>query len=195
MGSVNLGELRAAYSVTSLKVRSVSPGSLTLKCLSAMKRLTSLDISGCRDIPDLGLSGIWNAKDLRILTLTCSKILDPRMSWLISLKNLEDLDLGGCRDVSDVSMENIGQLVRLQRLVLYGTQVTDVGVEHLADLKELRELSLATCREVTSASLKSLALLKKLKTLDLFETKVDSWGKSPQHSNVHEAFKSVDVRF
>ncbi len=148
--------------------------------ISRNRVVTSLTLSGCRQLTDNGLSVLADLRSLRKLDLTLNGQLTDRavdtignLTWLKSLalswcrgitpngvsklnqlNELEWLDLSGVDGVNDCSLSSIAQLPALQVLILREcNQITDVGVGMLGSMRRIRVINLLGCQKVSQIGL------------------------------------------
>lgn len=145
--------------------------------------LESLNLSGCYNIADSGLSYALcqNFPSLVELNLSlCKQITDLSLEKIAqTLKNLESLELGGCCNVTNAGLLYISWgLKKLKRLDLRSCwQITDQGIGHLAGLYHsqiggnlaLEHLGLQDCQRLSDESLRhvSTGLGQSLKSINL----------------------------
>ncbi|GAB6023523.1 F-box/LRR-repeat protein 14 [Chamberlinius hualienensis] len=150
--------------------------------IHGIPNLKSLNLSGCYNVTDSGLSQAFthDLPHLTVLNLSlCKQINDTSLTRLTQcLKNLEDLDLGGCSNItnSGLLMISLG-LKRLRSLNLRSCRhITDDGIGYLAGLnsdntygnRELEELILQDCQKLTDDALRNASLgLHNLKSINL----------------------------
>lgn len=155
--------------------------------LQGMPTTQSLNLSGCFNLTDIGLSNAFQHEmpSLIVLNLSLCKQVTDNSLWKIAqhLKNLQSLDLGGCCNISNKGLKDIAiGLLGLKRLNLRScTEITDTGIAHLAGLKiplseepatkgnrNLEDLVLQDCQKLSDSALMSVAKgLPKLQKLNL----------------------------
>jgi internalin A len=148
------GELTWKYErVRSPRLRDLSP-------LSALTRLTTLDVSECETVSDLSpLAALTQLTTLNVGW--CKAVSD--LSPLSALTQLTTLDVGGCKAVSDLSP--LSALTQLTALTAYNTAVSDLSP--LAALTQLSELNVKDCKGIRYFA-PIIRLLPQLTKLKLF---------------------------
>lgn len=165
------------------------------KELSNLKKLKTLDISGCviddinlkylmenfarLDVLNVGgieltpneLVAVSNISNLTRLGLSGCYINDAQIPLLQkNLKHLKVLDLSWNTDISDKGVSNISKMKQLTSLSLrFSSLITDDGVAMLRTLPYLRVLDLSVCELLTDACLIYIALFPLLKVLSIIE--------------------------
>ena len=145
-----------------------------LHLLSAFPSLTSLDLTVCQDITDLGLSTIKEFKHLTNLNLCGTKITDSGLKEIGELTTLTNLNLSGTA-ITDHGLKELGKLKHLTNLNLSLTKITDVGLSELKDFKSLTTLRLSG-NKITDQGLKELKVLTSLTWLSLMQTEISEAG-------------------
>lgn len=115
----------------------------TLKdIMVSVTNLESLNLSGCYNVTDHGLTQAFNFElpNLKILDLSlCKQVTDASLRCIVSnLKNLELLELSGCCNITNNSLMLIAWgLKKLKRLNLRSCwNITDLGISHLAGVRK-----------------------------------------------------------
>jgi len=147
--------------------------------VNGMPNLESLNLSGCYNLTDVSLEGVFvrDLPNLKELNLSlCKDISDYSMQRIAtSCKNLEVLDLAGCSKLTNASLMSISHLKYLRKLNLRSCrQISDRGIEHLCCLycqqREvvIEELCLQDCQKLTDESLRHVSVgLPNLKKINL----------------------------
>ncbi|KAJ1344783.1 hypothetical protein BSLG_000298 [Batrachochytrium salamandrivorans] len=97
--------------------------------------LSSLDLSGCSGVSDVGLENISKlASHLQILSLSSTKLTDKAVHWISNLVNLKDLSLdhtaisdAGTAITDAALLHGLSNLQHLVNLSVDGTAVTEAG--------------------------------------------------------------------
>ncbi len=121
--------------------------------LARYPSLTSLDLSGCRQVSDEGVKAISHLK-LRNLDLTKCKISDLSLRHLAECSSLASLSLYGCKKITDVGIKAISHN-KLTHLDLTQCAISDRCFEDLAKLP-LEALSVSKCSQITEEACKIL---------------------------------------
>lgn len=144
--------------------------------------LESLNLSGCYNVTDCGLSHAFvnTLPSLTELDLSlCKQVTDTSLGKIAQyLKNLEVLELGGCCNVTNVGMLLVGWgLKKLRRLNLRSCwHISDHGISHLTGLNPdfgngnvaLEYLGLQDCQRLSDEALRHVAIgLTGLKSINL----------------------------
>jgi len=149
--------------VQSLVICSSGTGSVSsLACLSALKNLNRLSLSGCAySISNFHLLHLTCLSDslLDLDISGCASITDKGLEVLPKLGRLTSLDMSRLARVSDEGLGSVAHIPKLQRLNLsHNYQVGDDGLCLLGCFSDtLRELDLSSCIAVTDEGLAWLA--------------------------------------
>lgn len=142
--------------------------------IQGIPNLESLNLSGCYNVTDVGISHgfVASAPNLTQLNLSlCKQLTDNSLSRIAQyLKNLEVLELGGCCHVTNTGLVLIAWgLKKLKRLNLRSCwQVSDQGIGHLAvGNQSLEYLGLQDCQRLSDEALKHATELTSLKSINL----------------------------
>ena len=108
-----------------------------LKHLSALPKLTSLELSDC-PIDNAGLAGIRTAVGLDYLGLSDTSVGDDGLENIAPLTGLTALDLCNHR-VTDAGLVHLRRLTKLNWLRLTHSNITDAGLVHLRGLSSLAD--------------------------------------------------------
>lgn len=111
-----------------------------LECLSALKKLRVLSLSGSK-ITDDGLRHLATLTRLEVLELDHAPIRGSGLAHLRSLRNLKLLSLR-FTPLRDDGLVHLSSLTSLERLYFFETPLTDAGLEHLKPLTGLEILHL-----------------------------------------------------
>jgi len=181
--------------------------------VNGMPNLESLNLSGCYNLTDSSLEGVFirDLSSLKELNLSlCKDVSDQSMQRIsTSCKNLEVLDLAGCTKITNASLMSISHLKNLRKLNLRSCrQISDRGIEHLCCLYcqqhrvAIEELCLQDCQKLTDESLKHISLgLSNLKKINLSfcisvtDTGMKSLARLPSlnHLNVRSCDNVSDI--
>lgn len=147
-----------------------------------ISNLYSLNLSGCYNVTDFGVSQAFS-KDCPSLTeldlSLCKQISDTSLGRISEhLKNLEVLELGGCCHISNTGLFFVATgLKKLKRLNLRSCwQIGDSGISYLAGMNPeskignnaLEHLGLQDCQKLTDKALGHVSTgLTKLKSINL----------------------------
>ncbi|KAL0112885.1 hypothetical protein PUN28_012262 [Cardiocondyla obscurior] len=150
--------------------------------LKGVPNLEALNLSGCYNITDIGITNAFSQEypSLTELNLSlCKQVTDASLSRIAQyLKNLEHLELGGCCNITNTGLLLIAWgLKKLKRLDLRSCwHVSDIGIAHLAGLNRetadgnlaLEHLSLQDCQRLSDEALRHVSLgLTTLKSINL----------------------------
>lgn len=134
--------------------------------------LTTLNLSGCENISDVGLTYLpTSLTELHLVG--CSKITNAALEFLPRFTQLTKLRLGHCREITNEGLKHVGELDTLTELELLECHsITDDGLSPMVRLKNLRSLVLCGCNDITDAGVKSLGQqMYWLKIIDTSESK------------------------
>ncbi|KAH6578869.1 hypothetical protein BASA61_000400 [Batrachochytrium salamandrivorans] len=154
--------------------------------------LSSLDLSGCSGVSDVGLENISKlASHLQILSLSSTKLTDKAVHWISNLVNLKDLSLdhtaisdAGC--VLNSTTTVFSRLENLQTLSLSGTHITDITIRKMgvSDYSStLINLNLNRTAITDAALLHGLSNLQHLVNLSVDGTAVTEAGVAESAAN------------
>eukprot|EP01041_Mallomonas_annulata_P011317 gene11317-23679_t len=155
----NLTNLKAAKS-TALRILDNTLLVVSERCPG----LTSLDLSSCFKITDIGIGYIVsNCTDMREMTLAdCYNITDVGVNYIAECcEDLEFLDLSSCSDVTDISLVKIAKnCPLLVELNVQGChRITDKSLIALGQYcHRLQILNLQGCVKITSVSIQKIAI-------------------------------------
>ncbi|KAK0181643.1 hypothetical protein PV327_003912 [Microctonus hyperodae] len=150
--------------------------------IRGIENLEALNLSGCYNITDAGLTNAI-CKEFPSLTQLnlslCKQVTDGSLSKIAQyLKNLESLELGGCCNISNTGIILIAWgLQKLKKLDLRSCwHVSDVGISHVAGLNPesaggnlaLEHLGLQDCQRLSDEALRHVSAgLLRLKSINL----------------------------
>lgn len=150
--------------------------------LKGVPNLESLNLSGCYNITDTGITNAFCQEYSSLVELNlslCKQVTDTSLGRIAQyLKNLEHLELGGCCNITNTGLLLIAWgLRKLKRLDLRSCwHVSDVGIGHLAGLNRdaasgnlaLEHLSLQDCQRLSDEALMYVSFgLTTLKSINL----------------------------
>lgn len=144
----------------------------TLAHLRVMKGLEEIILPGW--IGDKGIANLAGSTNLKLLSVSISKVTDAGLDHLRDLTALTSLSLHG-DNITDAGIAKIRHLSRLAYLGLNDTKITDAGVAMIAELKSLKGLSL-TRTAVTDASVPYLRHMTGLTRLDIQGVEITKGG-------------------
>ena len=156
------------------------------RLLPTRLNIEMLNISWCKKLTTLGLSGLLRhlQHSLTSLTLSASNITGEQMSRFVSsLPSLENLDLSNCKNLSNSGLRDILGLVgsKLQDLDLSDTNISGESLSRLTKpLDQVRQINLSNCKLLTDIGLRELVRVcgANLEVLKLNETLVSGEGVS-----------------
>jgi len=149
--------------------------------LKGVPNLEALNLSGCYNVTDTGLTNAFCQEYPALTELNlslCKQVTDASLSRIAqNLKNLEHLELGGCCNITNTGLLLIAWgLKKLKRLDLRSCwHVSDQGIAHVAGLNHeadgnlaLEHLSLQDCQRLSDEALRHVSLgLTTLKSINL----------------------------
>ncbi|PIK40287.1 putative F-box/LRR-repeat protein 14-like [Apostichopus japonicus] len=167
--------------ITKVQILSLRRGLSSI--LLSMPNIESLNLSGCYNLTDAGLSHAFSRQvtTLTVLNLSlCKQITDKSLRRIAHcFRSLESLDLAGCSSISNMGIMVIEQyLQKLKHLNLRSCRlISDDGISCLAGVfktisrppgtRNLKSLILQDC-QISDTSLSSIAKgLPNLETLNL----------------------------
>jgi len=159
----------------------------TIDHLIVCPPIECLDVSGCIDITEYGLSMITSSLGATLTSLTlggCSRVAtienvslralarrwQPSPSSLLSplAPRLKVLDLSGCTRVTNAGLLELSSLASLECLMLWNClSLTSEGLQVLENLRGLTELSLRGCQQLSDLMFEHIGYLNRLERLDL----------------------------
>lgn len=134
--------------------------------LSKLQALTSLDLTLCAVSH---LSALRSLTALQCLNLHgCNQLTDLGLSPISVLTNLKGLNLGRCQQLSNVGLSCLSGLTGMESLDLrFCERLTDMGLFYLNGFNALQILNLGGCRQVTDVAISHMRTLPSLQILDL----------------------------
>ncbi|KAG7202189.1 hypothetical protein KM043_015868 [Ampulex compressa] len=150
--------------------------------LKGVPNLEALNLSGCYNITDAGLTNTFCQEYPMLTELNlslCKQVTDASLGRIAQfLKNLEHLELGGCCNITNTGLLLVAWgLKKLKRLDLRSCwYISDQGIAHLAGVNReaadgnlaLEQLSLQDCQRLTDEGLRHIATgLSTLKSINL----------------------------
>ncbi|KAJ8983232.1 hypothetical protein NQ317_005321 [Molorchus minor] len=145
--------------------------------IQGIPNLESLNLSGCYNVADVGISHAFvaEAPSLTQLNLSlCKQVTDTSLSRIAQyLKNLEILELGGCCNVTNTGLVLIAWgLKKIKKtepevLLAYCQRLSDEALKHATGLTSLKSINLSFCISITDSGLKHLAKMTNLRELNL----------------------------
>ena len=164
-------QLRGLAGLTSLNLNGCdNVGDLGVSVVKSMGRLESLDLGHCFRMTDHGFEDFANLSNLTSLKLQESGSYTYTGAGLVhlrALKNLRILDLGYSLKLEDSNLVNLTNLSNLNNLNLIRCEkLTDASAEYLGQMSALEKLNLAGT-QITDVGLQKLENLKRLKEIIL----------------------------
>jgi len=150
---------REKYGIKHLNMSYTSCSDETLKELGEnhIHTLTSINLTDCRKITDLGMRSLAECVNLSHLNLSNVPITDVGVGYLCArLSNLQEFHLS-CSGVTDMSMEHLKTLQNLMVLDMFEAVITDNGVQYFCQAVSSRNQNLTTI-EFAGGRLSNLAL-------------------------------------
>jgi Leucine-rich repeat (LRR) protein len=137
--------------------------------ISALRKLTSLELGRAGSLTDDALRSIGNVRSLRALDVS-GQFSDAGLEKLRRLTKLELLCLEG-DDFSDAGLAHLRQLTKLKGLSLGSPRISDQGLSELAQLPDLEWLCLMSSH-ITGKGIAQLAACKRLRSLTLLQLRI-----------------------
>eukprot|EP01130_Rhizamoeba_saxonica_P012684 TRINITY_DN5380_c0_g1_i2.p1 TRINITY_DN5380_c0_g1~~TRINITY_DN5380_c0_g1_i2.p1 ORF type:complete len:1097 (+),score=195.84 TRINITY_DN5380_c0_g1_i2:566-3856(+) len=132
--------------------------------LHHMMSLNYIDISGCLNVTENGLSGLYS-KNLQTLILRRCSI--HNLSFLEKLE-LRVLDISNSKYITNKHFQSLLHMKKLRELIMNDCEkVTQHAFKHISYLKNLRVLKANNCKPTKTNSLQYIGKLKKLKVLHI----------------------------
>ncbi|CAG7837990.1 unnamed protein product [Allacma fusca] len=144
-GLRNLGACPALCEINLRACDNITDSGLANLTYDLSSRVTSLDVSFCDKVHNLGLNYISQFSHLRTLSMSACDISDEGLIRVAaSLPLLETLNIGQCGSITDASLKVIGEKCQeLKYIDLYGCgKITPGGLAHAMKLPKLRNLNL-----------------------------------------------------
>jgi len=185
---LNLGKLNSLVVPSLIKrgirrVQILSIRKSLKELVTGMHTLTSLNLSGCYNLTDVGLETVLHQDMPALVSINlslCKDVTDKSLRRIGShCKNLEILELGGCTGVTNTGLLQVAQgLIKIKYLNLRSCwQLSDAGVSHLAGLsgqlvshagpRLLENLNLQDCQKLSDISLRYISQGLQIQTLNL----------------------------
>lgn len=169
------------------------PTDSELEQLNQMRSLTSLDLTGCKEITRRGLTHFcMTPGKIKTLVLDdCPRITNNFFFFVVNFNNLEKLSLRGCFRISDNGIEALSSLKQMRHLdlSLCATQsstssdaitecptITDVALKTISRMTQLETLQMEKCKKITDQGILLLVTLRNMTFLNLSETKLTNRG-------------------
>ncbi|MGZ0173095.1 MAG: SUMF1/EgtB/PvdO family nonheme iron enzyme [Planctomycetales bacterium] len=135
------------------------------EAIAGLRRLKSLRLRNCSNIPPAALTGLANMHSLTDLDLIDTPVGDDTLELITNLE-LNNLSLNS-GNVTDVGMRHICSMLTLRNLELgKKSRISDRGLKHFWRLNRLNQLSMHSPL-ISGAGFSTLAELPKLYTLRL----------------------------
>jgi len=154
-----------------------SLGDPAMEIISTIPNMRLLDIRGCLNVGDAGVTNIATMDTLVALKLRNAMVTDAGLGELKALTSLTSLAIEDAFSVSDYGLAALKEMPQITELTLvrsYG--VSDMGLENLAGLTGLKKLSLRDISSLNGSGLVHIAGATELYQLDLSETYVNDEG-------------------
>lgn len=119
--------------------------------MTRYEHLTSLDLSGSKDLGDYEMAILENFNLTELNISDCVKVSDEAFSEIEGFKNLKYLNISGCTEITNAGVENFYKLPNLTKLVAYRCDKIT-----LAGLKVLESFLKPECIEIEDRSLPSV---------------------------------------
>lgn len=98
----------------------------------------------------------------------CWQITDAGLSHLSGMAAMESLNLGGCWQTTDAGLRHLSGMTAMQSLNFFGCrQITDAGMGHLSGMTTIQTLNLHDCRHITDVGLGQLSRMTTMQSLGL----------------------------
>ena len=134
--------------------------------LAGLRRLTNLNLSGCKNLTSKGLDVLKTAASLKSLNLASTQIANEALGNVASWPLLEELFIPFCRNVDDDGLRRLGSLPHLRLLDLTHIPITDIGFTHaIQQAPNLETLYAGSNRFELRESLSSLKSHRRLRRL------------------------------
>jgi len=162
--SGDLDKLASCRSLITLNARVTNMGDADCQAIGRMANLEVLDLMGCAQITNAGITNLGPLRKLRHLELAFTPISDDAMDVIAGMTELRTLALGETQ-VTDVGFKKLAPLVLLEVL---GPPPggTDQGLSILGNFPQLKLLGLKG-HQITDISVAQLQKLPKLTTFSL----------------------------
>jgi hypothetical protein len=127
-----------------------------LKIIKLYHNLTSLDLSDCKRITDVGLAHLRSLPLQNLNLSDCNRISNIGLYYLKTLP-LQILDLSYCKFITNDGLSYLSSLPLQQLSLAYCNNITDAGLAHLSSLP-LQHLNLYDCHNITDTALEVIPL-------------------------------------
>jgi internalin A len=142
-----------------------------LLLIGKIAQLELLDLSGCNQITDAGVSHLAKLSKLKNLSLGSPSITDASLETICQLPALAAVTLQGCT-INGPGLIHLGKLTRLKEFGLINSMAGDLAMKSLSP-GEIVKLKMRSSG-ITQSGLKgNLPRFPKLKSLDLGENQID----------------------
>ena len=173
-------ELRRLKSEFMLDVAGSRIGVMGLRQVAALKPLVGLSLEVCRNVNDVALEPLKDARGLRVFIATGTSIGPAGLALIAKLPNLVALDLEVCDNVADDTCDVLGRMKKLRALNLKKTafekdRISAAGLRKLAGLRDLEILNLYA-DAINDGTVNELKPFSNLRELDLSLTSVSDAG-------------------
>lgn len=157
-----------------------------------LKRLGSLDLTGCRisdddlaelvplslgqihlaetAVTDVGMEHLATMKTLSLVNIEDTQIGDEGLAKIVTLPRLGDLRLKGSQ-VTDQGLNRLSSVPNLWRLSIGGSSISDESLKHLTGLLKLSGLTV-TSSSVSDTGLRTLSATANLRQVTLRDSQV-----------------------
>lgn len=138
-----------------------------------LTKVSSINLSFCINISDLGLKYLAKMPSLRELNLhSCDNVSDAGLAFMAEAASpITTLDVSFCDKITDQSLDYISQgLFNLKYLSMRACHVSDEGISKIAKaLSDLEVLNMGQCTRITDRSVYAVAnSFKNLRSVDLY---------------------------
>ena len=139
---------------------------LGLDCLRDMSQLKKLDLSYNKTLEDKHLRHLAHCGSLESLNLKgCLEVTDDGLSVLDSMTKLKTLNLARCKRVQGAFLENLSSTIR--ELTLSGCDLDDANAASFVRFDRLENLHLDGNKRLTESAFEGLKACQALEVLDL----------------------------
>jgi Leucine-rich repeat (LRR) protein len=130
-------ELPSLESLRGLKLTHLTCQVVNITDLSLLSRMPLVELHAqWNPIPDTGVAGVKDLKELSTLELSQAKVTDIGLAHIQSIKQLIILDLNET-GLTDAGAAHLAGLTRLKTLRLDSTKLIDAGLDHLRGLMDI----------------------------------------------------------
>jgi hypothetical protein len=139
----------------------------SMRAVSNLPALTSLDISMCKLVTDDGVRAVSSCTALKTLNLHwCQLVTDAGVRAVSNCSSLTSLNLTGTR-VTDEGVRAVRNCTALTFLSLWSAKVTDEGMRAVSSCSSLTSLNLTWCKLVTDVGVRAVSNCSALTSLNL----------------------------